>query len=473
MSSDSNSRKKTTSEEVNPNALAEDKKSIENEQIRRGIELGRRILQSRLGKTISKNFAWWRGGRLNKISLLLLTIVFIINLIIIVPLLQRDVTASYNSSALLGVARIVEYIKLASKSQFFTIVTIIFLSFAPISIYLFTRKIVLRHDLIAFTATLFFILPVPLIKNGSPLVEGMLNSDGAHVLAFSFIPFLLLFFQSHIITGSHGVGVFTILSSAIIAIISPFAMFNLLILFSVITISEGFLGQFRLRATRMIGVILNAFLLSLFWYFPNFFAKIILMEHLRTTISKLWSIFPIAIPIIPISAIIFFLIFDRREKLKPIFIAISLLIIYFILYSMSSSLAISGLFTAERYVSELNFAIALIASLGVILVGELLVRKYIFNDARHSFKVLLFILSCVGVILWYGIITAAGIKTIHGEIATSRIRTPYHEGIGSFQNSFSLSVLSFIGGAVSLIELLHLLGIIKSLSLRHFISSRN
>jgi len=55
----------------------------------------------------------------------------------------------------------------------------------------------------------------------------------------------------------------------VVAVISPFATFNLLIIFGVITVSEGFFRDLREKISRLMFLLISSFLLSFFWYYPN------------------------------------------------------------------------------------------------------------------------------------------------------------------------------------------------------------
>lgn len=416
---------------------------MENQNIKRGVDFDNRVGASGIAFTLQNAFAWWKGRKLNKTTLFFLIVVFVINLLVVYPFFGRDVTASFSSSSLLLLADFLENLRLLNKSQFFSLLTIISVSFAPISYYLFVRKTAMRHELTALIATLFYILPNPLISGGSVLTEALLSGDGGHVVAFSFIPLLLLYMQAFISTGFSVWGFIVILITALIAIVSPFAMFNLLILFVAITISEGFFRNLREKFLRLLFLLVFSFLLSFFWYYPNVITQIVVLSHVSYIINKLVSILPLAIPIIPIVGLLLFLVFDRREKLKPVFLGLFLFIIYVFLYFISRDLNIAGILTQDRYLLELTFSASYLFAMIFVFVIELLLRGYIL---RIKNNILLF-LSIFGFVLFaflFIIFVVEGVLKTHIQVAKQPIINSYGLGIGNIGRAFNFNDISFI-----------------------------
>lgn len=410
--------------------------------IKRRIDFENRFLQKGVSR-FRHAFAWWKGRKLNKITLLFLIVVFVINLFVVYRLFGRNVTPSFSSSSLLLFAGFLEHLGILNKSQFFSFITIFSLSFAPIGYYLFVRKTAMRHELITLVATLFFVLPNPLTNGGSVLTSAILNGDGSHAVTFSFIPLLLLYMQAFISTGFSVWGFIVIFITAIIAVVSPFAMFNLLILFAIITISEGFFRNLREKFLRLLFLLVSSFLLSFFWYYPNVITQILVLSHVSYIIGKLTSILPLAIPIIPIVGLLLFLVFDGREKLKPVFLGLFLFIIYISLYLISRDLEIAGILTSDRYLLELTFSASYLFAMIFVFVIELLFRGYIF---RIKNNILLF-LSIFGFVLFAFLFISFAVEgVLKSNVAVGKqpIINSYGVGIGNIGRAFNFNDVSFV-----------------------------
>lgn len=421
---------------------------MEDTKIRRGIDFRNRLWQEGgLANNAAHAFTWWKGGKLNKTTIFFLFIVFTINLFFVFPVFTRNISASFSSSAaLLFLANIFANFGI-NTNNFFSFLTIISLAFSPIAFYLFVRRMAMRYELIALLATLIFILPTPLFKNGSPLAWAVLNGDGAHALAFAFIPLFLLYVRAFIATGISYWGVGSIIGCAAIAIISPFAFFNLLIILTVITIAEGFVGKLRVRLARLFFILVFSFTLSFFWYYPNIITKIVLLEHVAFTIQKLLSVLPLAIPVVPVLGALFFLVFDRRERLKPIFVALTLSLIYFFLFTVSRTINTTGIFTADRYILEISFASSLLIALIFILLSELLVRNYLLKVKRKIISYgSIFLASLFMAGISFGIYLNA--KGVRDAMYSTQIVSPYNLGIGNISRVFNLNEISSILASV-------------------------
>ena len=433
---------------------------MERDSLKRGVELTNRLGESGVGKKIQATFSWWTGGKINKTTFLFLGFVFIVNIFLIYPLLTRDLTVSYSSSqALSFFGNFLESIGFIPKSYFFLFLTFTSLSIAPISFYLFVRRTVLRHEMTAFLATLLYVLPNPLTGNNLPLAQAIISGDGAHAFAFSFAPLVLLTSQVFIGTGLPFWGVVSAAGTGLVSFISPFALFNLLIFLIIVTVAEGFMGNFRTKFIRLVFLLASSFGLSFFWYYPNIIGKILDLSHVSYALNKSWSIFPLLVPSVPILGIIFFLILDRREKLKPIFISLSLFIIYLFLYGTSRNLAVSGIFTAERYLVEMSFVKAFFFSLIIVLIIESALRNYILKAKKLIFFP--FTIVFYTLLTLFLIFSVQNALAERNELAYKAIVNNYNSGIGSLARGEGLAMPDLIAGAVSLFTLAFLLFVIK------------
>lgn len=416
---------------------------MEKQNLQRGIYLKNRFWDRGLAVSLQKAFSWWRGGRFNKVTFVFVAIVFTLNLFIVFPIFKRDVSASFSSSAFLSLSYLFDSLHIISKSQLFKILTILALSFAPVSFYLFVRRIILRHELTAFIATLVFFMPTPISPGGLPLVAAILSGDGAHAFAFAFIPLLLLYIRGFISIGVPAWGVMSVFGIATISIISPFASFNLIIISTILCLAHGFLGGLRIKLSRLLFLLVFSFALSFFWYYPSVIMRIAVLSHVGFTIQKFWSVFPLAIPAIPVLGIISFLVFDKRDKLNPVFIGFSLFLIYVFLLIVSKTLNITGIFTADRYLIEFSFAASFLFAILFTLFIEGFIREYIFKT--HNKPFVFFSTLCVSFLAGLvGMVSVSNIRIAKMAIATKPIINHYNVGLGTIERVFDFGDISFL-----------------------------
>lgn len=430
------------------------------EDIRRGVYLQKSSEGISKETNAEKLIALLEGGSFGRLTLIFLVVLSIINLSLIWPILKLNFSPSYNSAALTMIASFVSSTSslIITKDQFFLILTIFAFIIAPLSIYLFVRRNVFKNDLAAFLAALFFILPTPFMKDGMPLIGTLFSGDGGHGFAFAFIPLILLAMQHYISTGIFVYGVLSAMGAASIAIISPFAFFNLLIIFTILSIAEGFVGGFRMKLSRAPFVVLSSLALAFFWYYPNLMAQILTIDHVVLTFNKSLAVLPLAIPAVPIAGTISFIVFDRREKLRPVFVGIALLLSYWALYSFSKNVNLSGVFTSSRYEVELSFAGAFFIAFVVAALNQYFLKKYVLLKTSRLMSALYFLVATC-FIAFLGFASLMSIDTLRMTLSNQVISQQYHIGIGSFTRVFTPGDTStLLAGSLSVFTLL-LLGI--------------
>ncbi len=429
------------------------------EDIKRGVYLQKSKIDSPKETSAEKIISLLEGGGFGAWTVIFLSIISLINLTLFLPILKLNLSPSYNSAALTMAANFFASAGFITKDQFFLGLTILAFLVVPISIYLFVRKNVFRNDLAAFLAALFFILPTPFLKNGMPLIGTLLSGDGGHAFAFAFIPLVLLAMQHYISTGIFSYGVLSAMGAAVVAIISPFAFFNLLVIFTILSFAEGFVGGFRLRLSRGPFVVLSSLALAFFWYYPNLMAQILTIDHVVLTFNKSLAVLPLAIPAVPIAGTISFIVFDRREKLRPVFVGLALLLSYWALFSFSKNINLSGIFTSSRYEIELIFAGAFLVAFIVAALNQYFLKKYVLLKTSRLMSALYFLVATC-FIAFLGFASLMSIDTIRMTIASQTVSQQYHIGIGSFARVFTPGDTStLLAGSLSLFTLL-LLGII-------------
>lgn len=435
---------------------------MEQEKVRRGIDFTNRVGEGRLSETYRKSLNWWKGGKLNKRTFVFIGIIYILNFIIVYPLFWRNVTGAYTSSAILMlIADILHKILFIKVNFFFTFITFIALTFSPVTFYLFVRKLALRHELTAFIATLLFILPNPIFDYTPAIGASIIYGDGPHVLVFAFLPLFLLYVESFLSTGLPVLALLTAVGTGIISIISPFMMFNLFIIYPVLTVAEGFMGNLRIKLLRMLFLFVSAGGLSLFWYFPNFFSKGIQLSHVVYAINKTVSLFPLLIPIIPVFGALFFLVFDRRSRLKPIFVGVSLLVLYLMMYRTSYDVMMGGIFTPERYHLEISFAGSITMAILLILTGEIITRNIFLKSKKSK----LFIFMLIMAILVSALMVTAVILSVHASrifLALEPMHKSQGVGLGNLVRIFRITdIPSLLMDFVSLLTFLALIRFAK------------
>lgn len=433
--------------------------------IRRGIDFQNRVWDSGIGRKFKTTFNWWSGGPINKITFLGLFAVFFLNIFIVSAVFNKNLTPSFSYSAfLVMIADTIEHLGLLDKSSFFSLLSVVSLSIAPISVYLFTRRIIHRHELSAFIATLLFVVPSPISKDGMPLIQALLSGDGAHAVVFAYIPLFLLYFKAFIRSGFFIWGLFSAVGTTLIALTSPFAFFNVLFFFLILTISEGFMGGFRVKIARFLFVIASTIGLSYFWYYPNTITKILLLESVQFATSYFLKVFPLLIPTIPVIGAISFLVFDRREKLQPIFIGAFLFGIYLALSSLSSSFNVTGIFVSDRYSPELSFCLSFLIALTLGILFDFLYQKakdFIVKKDNPIYSSVFFFgfIACFIAIFAVSFINAEGVRD---DIASIYVAKQHSLGVGSIERSGLFSnVSSILSSLVSILTLALLLYILK------------
>lgn len=436
-----------------------------DQNIRRGIDLQYRFGDTHLAKRLKNAFEWWNGGKINKTTFVGLTIVFFLNLYAISALFEKDMSGAFSSSVIFReIARVLSFFNV-SQSYFFALISVISLSFVPISIYLFVRRVVHRHELTAFLAALLFVLPSPFLNNNLPTLYAFLHGDGAHVVTFSFIPFFLLYFKAFIQTGLSYWGFFSVIGTTLIVLLSPIATFNLLIFFFVLTIAEGLLGGFRVKLARLLFVLISSFGLSFFWYNPLALIKIVGLSNVQQVVSSLWAIFPLLIPLSLVTGIASFLIFDRRERLQPILISIAFCVAYIFIYYLSSKLIESGTFTPERFIVEFKFVQVFILALIIGFFGEYIYlrgKAHLKVNKLHTYLFFTVIFVIVLSVLWLFLVELTKIRS---NIIENDILVIFGKGVGSVERKIVLTdATSILAGLISLGTLGSLIYLMNKLS---------
>ncbi len=325
----------------------------------------------------------------DRMTFLFTGIVFIINLYLILPILSVNVTSAFSSSTLSIAINWLERVTGLSRDVSFLFLTFLALSYAPISFYFFVRKLAFKNELTAFLATILFILPNPFFKHGLPLMDAVLNGDGAHAVVFAFLPLLFVSIQDFISNGKIGYGILSAFFAASVAIVSPFAALDFFILLGLITIAESLNGHFRLRLSRGLFLLVTTIALSSFWLIPTILADQNFISQLSVLFRQFLGVLPIAVPAIPIIGILSLLILNRKAYIRSIFLCCAVFIVYLSLFSISRDISAGGMFSPHRYLTGLSFGASLMLAGIFTLPIESFLKKYVYNQKGSSqFQVL-------------------------------------------------------------------------------------
>ena len=327
----------------------------ENEKISaiRAARISEKIQQAKVGLLVKR--AWWSDGPLESIVLLLL---LFFNLYLIFPLIGQEAPVVAFSGPLIPL--LTDLFSLLTKTSFYFSLQVIYIIFYlafPVTFYLLIKKITNRK-IIAFFASLFSSLPIYMF--GRTRILGMFfGQDGPHIVSLTVIPLALYFLISYLKGGSVKDLVFSGLSAALVALISPFGLFTYLFFAGIFTFSEILLGQGRAKTLRFFLILLFTGALCSFWYNPSFFFWMLtgpMGSDIRSMASKL---LPISFFALPVLATFGYLLFDRRPNLQPLFIASFCTIVFFIITAVGGNLVPSS---PVRYRAEMGVAVSFFAA---------------------------------------------------------------------------------------------------------------
>jgi hypothetical protein len=285
-----------------------------------------------------------------------------LNLVSFYPFLGQPDKANIFSAPLLPVfSHLINHLTGFGLAQSVTLSLLIFAVLGPVSLYYFTAKLMGRR-LSGLTAALIYSLPAEWLSKGR-LRMIFLTGDGGHITALTFIPIiallLLVFLKRgrfrYLVSGSLGMG--------LVALTSPFGLLICLIVLTVTAFSEFLQGQGRLKILRFLFFIGLAIGLVAFWYNPVFVMTFLKSQQGLIIKKTFFNLVPISFVVVPILGAFGFLLFEKKARLQPLFIALGLVIL-FSLISFASQ--VGQLFPSHprRYLPELGFSIAFL--LGVL-----------------------------------------------------------------------------------------------------------
>ena len=331
-------------------------KETETIKARRAVRITEKVLKG--GSSFITPKAWWSGI----IEIAIVATIFIVNFYLVYPFFGTAApNTTFSGPVIPLMAKTVAFFG-TPYAYSIQIVNIFFFLTLPLSVYIFAKSISQRK-IVGFLSALFISMPFyPFAK--VRVDASFLGGDTAHIASLALMPIAIVALLYFLKKGGVASLVIASISSACVALISPFGFMTYLIFALIASFSELLLGNGRLKMTRLAVDILIAGGLNSFWYNLAFFFWMLtgpLGEDMRVTISK---VIPITFFTIPVLGAFGYLLFDRKPSLQPLFLAS-----FFSISFLMISIAGGGVFPSHpsRYVHEFGFALSY--TFAIVIVG--------------------------------------------------------------------------------------------------------
>lgn len=323
---------------------------------------------------------WWFYLPFEHVALIVL---LGFNLLMIFPLFRLKTSPNAFSAPLLpflcrGIGRITG----ADFPQAAVWVLLLFGSFGVFSLYFFVQELAGRR-LPGLLAAVFYSLP---LADGLPLwtKHALEMGDGSHVVSLALAPMVAYLTLRFLKSGDFNFALRSSLGTALVALISPFGAFVLVVFFFVCTFSEILLGRGRVKILRLLVCLGLALGFACFWYNPFFVKKIIFESWQGQTLAAvLRNMIPISSFVLPVVGTFGFLLFERKPGLQSLFVSLGLFFAFFFL-NLGGRFSQGGDGLPSRF--SLEFW------LGTAFVGGL-VATHVFDFLRGAKKIGRFVLT--------------------------------------------------------------------------------
>lgn len=260
-----------------------------------------------------------------KKDLILAATLFSLNLFFLWPFFGQDYPqANFSTPVLPLLAKVLDFLTPLSFTQAVGIFVLFSFPLASFAWYLFFQKLS-GNSLLSFLAGLIFLLPWFYLPRFALFWQ---RGDGTHALGFAILPLVGVVLKQFLRNGSLNFFLASFLGVSLVALISPFALFNLYLVFLVLTFSEMLLGQARIKILRFLIILLFAQGFSSFWYHPEFLLSLVRSGQGQEVLVSIWKLLPLSFFTAPVLGVFSFLIFDRKPNLQPVFFAFILTVIY-------------------------------------------------------------------------------------------------------------------------------------------------
>jgi len=212
-------------------------------------------------------------------------------------------------------------------------------------VYLLVRYLTRRQSTAIFAGLIYIIWPIPifilLFLTGRVFESGLVSpasflsiiyGEVDYFFALALLPYAGLFYLNYLKYARKIDLLSTVILCLLIFLANQSQSLSLILVLSIITLTEIFLGQFRLKIKRAILLIVISLGLASFWYIPIAIASptAIFTSHV---VANLKLLFPLPAIVGILSLIISFAFFAKRQDRQAIFLSFLLLIIFLSLVS--------------------------------------------------------------------------------------------------------------------------------------------
>ncbi|MFC1790761.1 hypothetical protein ACFLZP_04745 [Patescibacteria group bacterium] len=305
-----------------------------------------------------------------------------LNLVYLVPFVKKiDGVNDFSAPVIPGLARLLELIFGLDSPRAIVISLIFFLCLSSAFLYFFSMRLCQRR-LSAFASALIYSLPMEWMAKGR-IKMAFLVGDGGHIASLSLIPLVAIFLLVFLRRGRFKNLVFASVIMALVALISPFGLLAGMMVLVVVVFSELLQGEGRLKSLRFIIFLIISAGLMAFWYNPGFFFLFIKASQGKAIIGTFWNLVPLSFVVLPVLGAFGFLLFEKKARLQPLFIALGLVI----LFSLVNFADYVGRFFPghpRRYIPELGFSVALLSGIIMTIFSDYLRFKGKFYKVKLS-----------------------------------------------------------------------------------------
>jgi len=354
-------KKKRVGKSINGDIPKEEEKIAS----RRAMRLAKKVGVVRRGLRLGQD--WLGDGGINPIDL---GLILLLNLYLVMPFFGREAfVTSYSGPMIPFLAGIVAEVGLP-MSYAIEIVNIVFFLMFPVSFYMLVKK-VSGKSLVAFLSGLVVSLPASPFAGAR--VRAMFYSvEGPHMASLAIVPLAVMGLIAFLHNGGVKNLILAALSSALLALTSPFGLLTFLMFAGIGTFSEVLLGYGRLKISRALTVLALAGALCSFWYNPGFFWWLLvgpMGQEVRVMAARL---IPISLFTLPVLGAFGYLLFDRKPDLQPLFLASFLTVAFSVIILAGRGFVLSA---PSRYIPELGMSLAFLLGVGVEGLWEFLLEN--------------------------------------------------------------------------------------------------
>src|SRR3989344_30429 len=259
-----------------------------------------------------------------------------------------------------------------------SIVALIYLTSFIVSVggvYLLVRYLTRRQSTAIFAGLFYIIWPIPifvlLFFTGRVFESGLVSpasflsiiyGEVDYFFALALLPYAALFFLNYLKYARKIDLLSAVILCLLIFLANQSQSLSLILVLSVLSLTEIFLGQFRLKIKRAILLIVISLGLASFWYIPIAIASptAIFTSHV---VANLKLLFPLPAIVGILSLIISFAFFAKRQDRQVIFLSFLLLVVF-------SSLVGDWLLSGRSYVAHPNRLIPNMIMFGSVVLAS-------------------------------------------------------------------------------------------------------